>query len=660
MSQQLDHLKRVFPIRQLFRGASLRTLLWSLLGTACFAALLLTIFLTVALLDSQGRLSISVNQKPTYIELFSAGGFSDEAIAEAARKPLKMADVGLNAVGWQFRNRPFGNLIAGLCRNSQAMQATGSALFYLIMYGLLFGFALNAIMARVQTLTSRIADGTASQLRESLHRHALRTGISDLHNNKAAGIIDLFTTEVEHIRHGIEQWIIVLFRFPLRLFVLFVVGMMINGLVIFQCAVPLVALWYLIRREKRHTLRAQRLQEDRASTELKHLTEGIHNSRLVRGFALEEFEHQRFERHLARYQERMSDIERRHTRTAWLSRTLAFGCFGVVFYLVGMRMTLDPVEFQYLSLADATVLLSIFVWGYHPLESLANLKAQRSKAATSAERVYRYLNEIPSVGQAVGAKFLEPIQKSLEFSKISYREGKHTILDDISLKIEAGVTTAIIAFNEIERQALVSMIPRFLEPNEGKVYIDGQDVGWATLDSLRNEVLIVTANASTFTGTVLENIGGNAEQYSLSQVTEAAKTSHAHNFIQKLAQGYETVIGEHGEQLNTSEAFRLSLSRAIIRNPAMMIIEEPADELTDDEKSLIEDACRRASEKRTILVLANRMSTLRAAKKIVLLNRGQVEAQGSHESLVKKSALYQHWEYIKFNEFRRNTTSDDS
>ena len=282
--------------------------------------------------------------------------------------------------------------------------------------------------------------------------------------------------------------------------------------------------------------------------------------------------------------------------------------------------------------------------------------------------MYRYLNEIPEVGQSVGARFLEPIQKSLEFKNVTYRHGKRTILDGVNLKVDAGMTTAFIrgsldvsdstiAFNEIERLALVSMVPRFLEPSEGKILIDGEDTAWATLESLRTETLLVTANHSTFTGTVLENISGNDERYTLSHVTEAAKSSHAHNFVQKLPQGYETVIGEHGEQLKESEAFRLSLARAILRNPAMLIIEEPTGEMTDDEKSLVDDACRRASEKRTVLVLANRLSTLRNADRIVMLNRGQVEAMGTHESLVKKSPLYQHWEYIKFNEFRRNTVA---
>jgi ABC-type multidrug transport system fused ATPase/permease subunit len=616
---------------------------------------LLAIFLIVALLDSQGRLSVSKASFREYELFFEPETESTDGIVEPVPTKLDMSDVGLKAVGWQFRHRPLGKFIASMCRGNPSMHTTGSALFYLIMYALLFGFALNAIAARVQTLTTRVADKTAGQLRESLHRHALRTGISDLENEQTAGIIELFTHDVERIRLGIEQWINVLFRFPARLVVLLIVGMMINGLVIFQCAVPLIALWYVIRREIRHSQRAQRLHADRASMELKMLTEGIGNSRLVRGFGLEDFEHDRFERHLNRYQERIGDIERRQSKTAWLTRTIAFSCFGVVLYLVGMRMTLEPGELQYLSLADATLLLSIFALGYLPLESLANLKKQRADAALAAEKVYRYLNEIPIVGQAVGAKFLEPIQKSLEFKGVTFRHGKRTILDGINLKIDAGVTSAIIAFNEIERQALVAMVPRFLEPNEGKVMIDGEDIAWATLESLRTETLFVTAHNATFTGTVLENIGGNKDRYSLSQVTEAAKASHAHNFIQKLPQGYETVIGEHGEQLNISESFRLSMARAILRNPAMLIVDEPSGDMSDDDKALIEDGYRRVSDKRTVLVLANRLSTLRNADRIIMLNKGQVEAMGSHEALVKKSPLYQHWEYIKFNEFRRNT-----
>jgi ATP-binding cassette subfamily B protein len=139
---------------------------------------------------------------------------------------------------------------------------------------------------------------------------------------------------------------------------------------------------------------------------------------------------------------------------------------------------------------------------------------------------------------------------------------------------------------------------------------------------------------------------------SLQEVTEAAKIAHAHNFIQKLSQGYETVIGEHGETLDAGQSFRLSLARAILRKPALLIIAEPDDPIDDDTKDLLDDAYKRIAPNRTILYLPQRLSTLKRADEIVLIHKGRLNAIGPHSRLVQSSPLYRHWEYIHFNEFR--------
>jgi ATP-binding cassette subfamily B protein len=205
----------------------------------------------------------------------------------------------------------------------------------------------------------------------------------------------------------------------------------------------------------------------------------------------------------------------------------------------------------------------------------------------------------------------------------------------------------------MEAFAFAALLPRFVDPSRGSVTIDGHDVSLATLESLRSEVVWAGGANCWFTGSVVENIAGGDQRFSLSQVTEAAKRTHAHSFIQRFSQGYETVVGEHGEQLSDSQGFRLSLARAILRDPAVLIIEEPPEVDSEDEKALLEDACRNVSKGRTVISLPARMRTLKAADRIVLLNRGQIEVVGTHEALLKTSSLYRHWEYLHFNEFRR-------
>jgi ATP-binding cassette subfamily B protein len=630
-------------------------LIWCIVGMAAFAAVLVCTFLVVALLNSQGVVTIDTHHVAEY-QQFSHGGEEADPAAETQIFPLERTGLGLKGVAWELRHRSWGQMLAWFCQRFPTLQTTDSALTWLLSVGLAMGFIQSTAMTQMMTLASRAASRTAGQLRKSLHRHSIRMGTSDLVDARTSEVINLFTTEVETVRGGIEEWITTIFRSPLRLCVLMGLALTLNWMVTFECLVPLLACWYLIRRERRYLNREQTLNRDRASTDLKLLGEGIRKSRLIRGYQLEENEEQRFEQHLDRYQGRLQELERRERRTFWLSRMLSLACFSLVLFLLGARMQGLPDSPEHLTLAEGLLLLSCFAFGLRPVEALANLRRLRGEAGQAAERIYRYLNTIPEVGQAVGAKFLQPLEKMIEFEEVVYRLGRRNLLNKVSLKIPASGTTAVVAFDRLEARALISLLPRFIEPHAGRVLVDGEDINWATLESLRAETLLVGGSEPWYTGTILENVTGGESRYSLSQATEATKMVHAHNFIQKLPQGYETVIGEHGDQLGDVPGFLLALARAMLRDPAMLIIEEPSLDMTDDEKAHMDDAARRASAGRTTIILPSRLSTLRSVDRIVLMNRGKVEVVGTHDVLLKSSALYRHWEYMNFNEFRHETS----
>jgi ABC-type multidrug transport system fused ATPase/permease subunit len=306
-------------------------------------------------------------------------------------------------------------------------------------------------------------------------------------------------------------------------------------------------------------------------------------------------------------------------------------------------------------LAFASGLLMIAALGaaWFPLQSLVARQREHEVAEIAARRIQDYLNLIPEVGQAVGAKFLQPLSKMIVFENVSYATpSKRQLLDGLKLKIPAGRQVAIVSSDPIEGLAVAYLLPRFVEPQSGRILIDGEDIAWVTLESLRAETIFVGGKDPFLTGTVRDNISGGNPTFSLQDVTEAAKVAHAHNFIQKLSQGYETVIGEHGEQLDAGQGFRLGLARAILRKPALLVIEEPADALDEDTKSMLDDAYKRIAPNRTVIFLPQRLSTLKKVDEIVLIHKGRLAAIGPHSRLVQSSPLYRHWEYIHFNEFR--------
>ncbi len=365
---------------------------------------------------------------------------------------------------------------------------------------------------------------------------------------------------------------------------------------------------------------------------------------------MEKFELEQFQSNMDRLAGDVSKIKRSERASRWISRGVVTVSASIVVGLVGLKI-LQPGG---LTFSAALVLLAIFVWMYRPLEELWELTSIRNDATLAADRIYRYLDKIPSVGQAVGAKFLQPLSKMLTFDSVSYAlPNRKLVLDGLDLRIAAGSTVSIVSLDDMEPRALAYLLPRFIEPQKGRVLFDGEDIAWVTLESLRAETIFVGAADPFFTGTVRENIGCGNNEYSMQDATAAAKQAHANKFILDLPQGYETVLGEHGEQLDVGQGFRLGLARAILRNPAVMIIEEPGETLDNDTKTMLDDTYSRITRGRTTIFLPTRLSTLRRADLVVLLHRGKVAAVGSHAEVVKTSEAYRHWEYLHYNAFRK-------
>jgi ATP-binding cassette subfamily B protein len=209
----------------------------------------------------------------------------------------------------------------------------------------------------------------------------------------------------------------------------------------------------------------------------------------------------------------------------------------------------------------------------------------------------------------------------------------------------------LVGSDETEKHALVYLLARFLDPTTGEIRIDERVLKWLTLDSIRSQIGVILQPNLIFNDTVINNIGCGDPSYSVPQIIEAAKLAHAHQFIQRLPYGYETPVGEMGSSLRVGEQFRIALARAILRDPAMYVIEEPAEPLDDDTKSLLDDTFARVLPGKTVLFLPHRISTIRGCDRVYLIHRGRVEAVGEHRELIARNDLYKHLHYLEFNEF---------
>jgi ABC-type multidrug transport system fused ATPase/permease subunit len=650
-SNEPTPFQRLFSHRDLFRGAPLAAFLYFAASSLLLCLVLVDLCLITDLLVNGGVVSIEETDRADLTALVGEDALSGGGpvpVAEAGK--LTFQDRGLLPTVWHFRNRFFSPLLVSAYARFSPLRDNLHALTSLVVVAALFGWIRSMLEARARILLVGSGLDVAVRLRRSIHRQTLRLGPSDLEGHSAQQVMQLFTTEVDRLSVGVHRWAERMGRDPLLVVLLVALTLAVDARLAAVCLVPLVGCWYFARRELQRINHVRELAEANAARELRVLSENLEKTRLVRGFGMENFAQDQFQKYLDRFQKAIRDGLR---AKAWSRRGIRTGvaaCLAFVLWYVGTKILLPPHE---ISLASGVLMLAAMSAAWFPLQNLVQLGRQQEYVEDAARQIQNYLNLIPEVGQAVGAKFLQPLSKMITFEGVSYATpGKRQLLEGLKLKLPAGRQAAIVATDPLEGLAVATLLPRFIEPQKGKILIDGEDIAWVTLESLRAETVFVGGKDPFLTGSVRENISGGNSTFSLQDVTEAAKIAHAHNFILKLPQGYETVIGEHGEQLDAGQSFRLGLARAILRKPALLIIEEPPDQLDDDTKAMLDDAYKRIAPNRTVLFLPQRLSTLKRVDEIVFIHKGRLSAIGPHLRLVQTSPLYRHWEYIHFNEFR--------
>lgn len=618
--------------------------------------LLVELWLMASLFVDRGRVVVGADDVPAMREMIAVPEKpKDDEAAEQNEMDTEVKDSGIFPSVWRSRSCPCGKLLLAAYKNVSSLQKNSTALAFLAFLTAVTGCLSAIFYSRGRTHAIGGAVEIVRAQRQAVHRQALRLGPSEIRSEHNGEIQTLFASEMDDLQEGSRAAILRLTRDPFKLVLLLILALAAAPFVAIVIILLLSGCWLLIAWQRQQGKGDRILGKSRSEEKLRLLSESLRTTRLVRGYGkeMEAFEDEQFRLHLSR----LSEETTRWMGQDWVQRwgLAAVSAFvGSIVLLVVGHQLLD--ESASLSLPSAMLLLGTVACMHAPMRNLWNLKRDVQSAGQVALRIERYLSQMPPVGQAVGAKFLQPMSKSLVFDNVVCAgAGNRRLLDGCSFQVKAGTQVAVVSTDPWEARGVAYMLPRFIEPSSGKILIDGNDIAWVTLESLRAEAIFVSTRDPFFTGSILQNICCGATHYTLQDATEAAKLTHAHNFIAKLPQGYETVVGEHGEPLDAGQSFRLGLARAILRDPAILIIEEPEDTLDEGAKSLLDDAFNRIAQGgRTVIYLPRRMSTLRRVDEIVLLHKGKVEAIGNHAALVRSSPLYCHWEYLNFNTFRHD------
>jgi ATP-binding cassette, subfamily B, bacterial len=522
------------------------------------------------------------------------------------------------------------------------------ALTTLLAVGLSLLLALTFLTQWRRKVMARTATDLATTLRHQIHRQMYRLGQSSLPTEGIGPVVNIWTREVNDVRDALIADIDVTPRMQILAAGLILIALVASPiLTIFLGSLGLLV-WITSRLLNRDARLAQDAALRDVSVQLCLLHEDLGLLRIVRIHGAENYDRQRFDEHLDRF--RLADLRRIVTEPKLNPTTaLLYGAaVAVALGLLGFGVLIR----EQISIATMLVLMAALAGLAHPVARwLAHRRAIR-QANRSATGIFEFLERTPELHQNVGAHFLAALSKQIVLQNVTLksRSGK-TLLEKVSVEIPAGSRTAILAPDEDSRLALACLIPRLIDPSGGKVLIDGHDLREVTLESIRAQVGTVLQADLVFTDSVLVNIGMGDPINGLPRVIEAAKLAHAHQFIQDLPHGYDTIIGPLGHFLKPDEQFRIALARAYLHDPSIVIVEEPSAPVDEDTRLLLDDTLSRLALDRTLIVLPHRLSTIRACDQVILLHEGLVEDIGPPAQLQTESKLYRHLLYLQFNEY---------
>ncbi len=497
-----------------------------------------------------------------------------------------------------------------------------------------------------QLLTFYIEQRITADLRNDLYRHLQRLSLSFFQRVKAGQLISRLTNDVNLVRGAITEGTLTVMKQGslVLVYVVLVFWASWRLALIAVVVLPLcIGAIVLIGRKLRQ--RGHRFQQSMADV-TSVLSETISGIRLVKTFAAEAWELAKFVRYNTAYFRSVFRYEKLSALTPPLTEFLG-AVAGVLIILaardhIGPGSAISPERF-FLFLAAAFSMMQ-------PLNGLSRVNSSVQQGLAASERLFAILDDRPEVDDSSGGLAVEGLNRAIVFSRVRFRypsdgsqrdEGEPSFeLRIPRLVISRGEMLAVVGPSGAGKSTVADLIPRFYDPEEGAITWDGRDLRTLDAKSLRKQIGIVSQETILFHDTVFNNIAYGLSGVSPREVEAAARAANAHGFISQLPQGYQTLIGERGTRLSGGERQRISIARAILKNPPLLIFDEATSSLDAESEAMVQQAIDRLMKGRTALVIAHRLSTVRRADRIIVMENGRITETGRHAQLLAKKGTY--------------------
>ena len=507
-------------------------------------------------------------------------------------------------------------------------------LAWLVAAILVMGILKAALMAGRRLISGRQALGIEKDMREGLYAHLLRLSFGFYDRHQTGQLMSRATVDLQSVRFFLGFGLIFFFQHVLTIVSVTVVLLVVEwrlALIALAITPVIVAVAYRYSHVSHPVLRdvQQRLGEVARVAE-----ESIVGVHVVKAFAQEERRQSTFERASGDVFDATVRAFRQRAIYVPLLSFLPLLAQAAVLLAAGRMVVSGSLSLGQFFLFNLLLAMLIV-----PLRSLGMWIGQAQRATASGERIFEVMDEPEGVDDRPGAGELAPGPGAIRFESVSfgYAAGR-PVLEQVDLEIAAGRTVALIGHTGSGKTTLAALVPRFYDASEGRILVDGVDVREVTRRSLRREIGVISQDPFLFSATVRENIAFGVLDATHAQVEQAARAAQAHEFVEALPQGYDTVIGERGITLSGGQRQRLAIARALVIDPRILILDDATASVDATTEALIRSGLREATRGRTTIIIAHRLSTIALADEIVVLEHGRIAAQGTQTELLATNA----------------------
>jgi ATP-binding cassette, subfamily B, bacterial MsbA len=517
-----------------------------------------------------------------------------------------------------------------------------------VAFALVASTALKGIFDYAGTyLVNYAGYGMITDVRDDLYNAYLRSSAAFFTKHTTGTLLSTIINDVERVQYAMST---VLAEFLQQFFTLvFVVGVVVvlGGKLAWVLLLFVPVILYSSRKVGRQVRSTTRGGQDKLAEIQNILHETITGNRIVKAFGMEGWEMQRF-RAAAR---RLFRANLRMVAAFAISSPL-MDFLGAVAIALLMLMGRNAINHHVFKAGTFLAFIVAVFKLYEPVRKFALFNNNFQQAMGASSEIFRFMDIEDEVREKSSAKRLPKFSGAIRFEDVSFAyadaDDSREVLRGMSLEVKSGEVLAVVGSSGAGKSTLVHLIPRFFDVSSGRIVIDGYDVRDVTLTSLRSQIGIVTQDTVLFNDTLRNNIAYGQPHVSLKHVEEAARAAHAHEFICALPEGYNTMIGERGVRLSGGERQRIAIARALLKNAPILILDEATSALDSESEALVQSALQNLMRGRTVFVIAHRLSTVRRADRIVVLENGTIADIGAHEELIQKLGTYRRLYELQF------------